>query len=262
MVLWIKAGAKQMCLLFPPLCFTVFAYGAIYFWHTNSETCSCCTDFHDTASHWIWTHLKKHNISNIVYLASCDYYTCYVAVVCFAVHLLIDPAGLFQTKRPQHEVGIVGSCTGCTSRVVLVYWQAVAVSLTYHPYGSRWSPLCVPLTLAQPETPGWWPLGRSGHHARSRRCTASAWCLVSRSLSSHRSHRCSIWLHNSPPWHWLSQIYDLQDKKENVHCVLSALVMLQMTSGATSQWRVTHTENNSNNNMHCFLHIFSMLCKK
>lgn len=84
---------------------------------------------------------------------------------------------------------------------------------THHPSGSRWSPPCAPQTQAQPGTPGWWPLCRSGHHEGSHKCTASAWCLVWRSRSSRKSRHCSIWLHSSPLWHWLSQISGLREKK-------------------------------------------------
>lgn len=120
----------------------------------------------------------------------------------------------------------VGALSGATrhkgplSAYCGALWQprCCARGLTYHPYGSRWSPPCAPPTQAQPGPPGRWPPCRSGHRGGSHRCTASAWCPILRSPSSRRSHRCSIWLHSSPPWHWLSQISGLHEKRKYALC--------------------------------------------
>lgn len=103
-------------------------------------------------------------------------------------------------------------------------WCFRAKSVTYHPCGSRLYPPCAPLSQTQPGPPGWWPLSLSGCHAWSRRCMVSAWCPVERSLSSHRSRRCSIWLHSFPPWRWLWQISGLHGKRKSMHCVLPAVI--------------------------------------
>ena len=107
-----------------------------------------------------------------------------------------------KTKKPSRHTGTL--------------WQrhVWARTPTHHPSGSRWSPPCAPPTQAPPGTPGWWPPCRWGHRGGSRRCTASAWCPVWRSQSSRRSRRCSRWWHSSPPWHWLSQISGLCEKRK------------------------------------------------
>lgn len=156
----------------------------------------------------------------------------YVLSVRGSVHPLTDPGSLVPdwkaTTLKGHRQVLQEVPTEEQHRTKGPSQACCARSPTYHPYGSRWSPPCAPRTRAQPATPGWWRLCQSGHHGESHRCTASAWCLVARSLSFHRSRRCSIWSHSSPPWRWLWRISGLQGNKKMhtayLHCGTSELL--------------------------------------
>lgn len=80
------------------------------------------------------------------------------------------------------------------------------LSHTHRPCGNTWSPLCVPPSPAEPALPARWRAVWSAVRARSRRCTASAWCPAGKSPSFHRRRRCSRWWHSSGHVHWLWQI--------------------------------------------------------